>query len=231
MKKITSSIVAALAISTFAFAGGDIAPVEPAVEVPEVAPVSEGGFYIGGAVSMFDVSGDYYWYNLNPYEGEEGSSSGDDITFMLQAGYEFNKYLAIEGRYWFESSFTETYTFTNYDINDIGTPGTLSADSEFSAWGIYIKPMYPVTDALSVYGLLGYGNTIVTDNNDYDYVDEDGFQWGAGVSYAFTENLSVFADYVQLCNDTEVYKVYDSGDYSGENYDVYTINFGVTYKF
>ncbi len=52
MKKITSSIVAALAVSTFAVAGGDIAPVEPVVETPMVEEVSTGGFYAGIAYSL-----------------------------------------------------------------------------------------------------------------------------------------------------------------------------------
>jgi len=50
MKKFNLLLVAVLAMSTFAVAGGDIAPVEePVVVVPEVVEDTS-AFYIGAAV-------------------------------------------------------------------------------------------------------------------------------------------------------------------------------------
>jgi len=83
MKKVTVSIIAALAVNTFAIAGGDIAPVEPEVTVPEVAE-STGSFYVGAG---------YSWINLDA--GTE--HDGDEV--LLLAGYNFNQYIGVEARY------------------------------------------------------------------------------------------------------------------------------------
>lgn len=54
-----------------------------------------------------------------------------------------------------------------------------------------------------------------------------------GASYALTDSLSVFADYVQLCNADDSESWDEDGYIGEENWDdtVYTINIGLTYKF
>ena len=98
--KLSVATATVLAMSTFAVAGGDIAPaVEPAIEV--LAPAAtESGFYIGGAYSAANAEAGY---NESWNDGLSSYSENVDIdydAFMLQAGYQFNKYIAIEGRYW-----------------------------------------------------------------------------------------------------------------------------------
>jgi len=91
--------------------------------------------------------------------------------------------------------------------------------------------MYPVTDALDVYALLGYAGTQVSSDGSTDDVldlDENGFSWGLGAAYSFTDNISVFVDYVSLYDD-EV--AYDDGETGVDDITVDTWNFGVTYKF
>jgi opacity protein-like surface antigen len=56
--------------------------------------------------------------------------------------------------------------------------------------------------------------------------DKDGFSWGLGASYAFMDNLSVFADYVSLYDDDAL----NENGY-GEDMTIETWNFGLTYKF
>ena len=195
MTKFTLSAVAVLAMSTFAMAGGDIAPVEePAVVVEE--PASEANFYIGGAYGYGDME-----------LSETGYSHDENFdSFMLQAGYKFNPYIAVEGRYWWTSE--DSWDDWNEDF---------SADS----WGIYVKPMYPVTNELDVYALLGYGDTDPEIGGQGPDYDTDGFQWGLGASYDATDNVAVFVDYVSLYDDTNV----------GEDLTIDTVNFGVTYNF
>ena len=55
---------------------------------------------------------------------------------------------------------------------------------------------------------------------------EDGFQWGLGASYAFTEEVSVFADYISLYDDTGF-------DYRAklDDVDADTWTVGLTYNF
>lgn len=227
MKNFTLSVVAALAMSTFAVAGGDIEPVVAPVEA--VAPAAdESGFYIGGAYSHASSDTDWgaYYDGIEAYgDSQENTQSG----FMLLAGYQYNSYIAIEGRYWGSSS-ERSY--------DWGGDGYTETDGEFSAWGIYLKPMYPVSEKFTVYGLLGYGNAeIDSDWYEWEYdkkmLDDSGFQWGLGASYAYDEHISFFVDYVQLATDADDSYVYDEmyGVFDKWETSLYTINAGVTYKF
>lgn len=86
MKKTTLSIIAAVAMNTFAFAGGDISPVEPQVTVPEVSEESTVSFYVGAGYSY-----------MNMDAGIEGEHDGD--ATLLLAGINFNQYVAVEARY------------------------------------------------------------------------------------------------------------------------------------
>ncbi|HFU77687.1 MAG TPA: porin family protein, partial [Epsilonproteobacteria bacterium] len=88
MKKITMSMVSILTFSSMAMAGGDIVPVEPVVLAPTVEEVlDESAFYAGLVVSYMKLH--------DEFSAEEFTANG----IMLQAGYQFNRYFAIEGRY------------------------------------------------------------------------------------------------------------------------------------
>jgi len=206
MKKLTLSLVTVLAMSTFAIAGGDIAPVEePMVEV--VTPVvDDSSFYVGLA---------YSYMNLTVDDGyTEGDYTGNAITAL--AGYNFNKYIAVEGR----------YSVVLGDITEDYGAGERDIDAEMSNIGLYLKPMYPI-GGLTLYGLLGYGQ-VTFDRDWMEYkAEESGFQWGLGASYAVNDNIGVFVDYTRL---------YDDEGFSDcfcvvENVVVDAINFGLTYKF
>ncbi len=204
MKKFNLSLVAVLAMSTFAIAGGDIAPVEPMVETPYVEESTPGAFYIGGAYGYgnVDVSNIYL------------SQDENFDSFMLQAGYKFNPYIAVEGRYWWTSEDT-------WDAN-------LGLDFSTDSWGIYVKPMYPVTNELDIYALLGYGDTDPQIGGEGPGYDTDGFQWGLGASYNFTDNVAVFVDYVNLYDDTDYRGAPTNADI---DLTIDTVNIGVTYTF
>jgi len=85
MKKVTLSIIAAVAMNTFAIAGGDISPVEPQITIPEVSE-STGSFYVGAG---------YSYMNL---DAEIAGEHDGDATLLL-AGYNFNQYIGVEARY------------------------------------------------------------------------------------------------------------------------------------
>ncbi len=228
MKNIVLSAVAVLAMSSFAVAGGDIAPVEEPVVVPEPV-VTDSGFYIGAAygylTNTVDYTGPVYDANGN-YAGQGSVNLLDDShnEFMIDAGYKFNQYVAIEGRYWFGADTTYTVDGQAYDVS-------------IDAWGLYVKPMYPVTDAFDVYALLGYGSTDATisqkfANNGYNQWGTDsldGFSWGIGAAYSFTDNISVFVDYTSIYNDDDTYTTTD-GDVSLDTTQD-TWNFGLNYQF
>ncbi|MDM5271400.1 outer membrane beta-barrel protein [Sulfurovum sp. zt1-1] len=235
MKNLTCSIVTALALSSFAVAGGNIEPVAAPMEEMAPAP-DDSGFYIGGAYSFISADGKDYW--TDGYREEFTTFDDIDMSgYMLLAGYQFNKYISVEGRYWGSSSevgsITGSYDVYYDSVYSYTNDFWWAADGEFSAWGIYLKPMYPVGEDFTVYALLGYGNAQIDDNSwspDWQLLDENGFQWGLGASYAYDEHLSFFADYVQLANDAK--QSYDGGWYLEEwKISVYTINVGITYKF
>lgn len=179
MKKTVLSLVSILTLNGLAYAGGDITTViEPVVEIPEV---KVNPFYVGIGMGEAYVNDDV--------TDEEISAT----TLMLQAGYRYNDYLALEGRYTFGLGGSD------YDAGNL-TGVTNAYDGDLSTWGIYVKPMYPVGD-FSLYALLGYGGVMLDDLVGGDAV-ENGFHWGLGATYSFTEEISLFADYVSLYDDT-----------------------------
>jgi len=201
MKKSILSLVSILALSGLAYAGGNIAPI---VEEPVVVMEDNSAFYLGLGIGDVAVNDDF--------TSEEFSAT----TIMLQAGYQYNEYVALEGRYTFGLD-------TDYDQGT--TNGMISGyDGDFSSWGIYVKPMYPIGD-FSVYALLGYGGVMLDDLAGGDAY-ESGFQWGLGAGYAFSEKISMFVDYVSLYDDTGF-------DYRAQRDDVDsdTWTVGMSYKF
>jgi opacity protein-like surface antigen len=196
MKKLNLSLVAVLAMSTFAVAGGDIAPVEPVIETPIVMEESTGAFYLGLGYSMLNVEGtNTYDHGYNEIERDNWDEDFDE-----------------EGRYWFGLDETFNDGYGDYDIS-------------IDAWGIYVKPMYPVTEAFDIYALLGYGSA-EADIEGEDTDSKDGFSWGIGAAYSFTDNVAVFVDYVSIYDDEETISAHEKEDIT---YD--TVNFGVTYTF
>jgi len=227
MKKFNLSLVAVLAMSTFAIAGGDIAPVEePVVVVPEVIEeLSTGAFYVGIAYSsmMSDLTGVRFTDGIDAFEKDYELTTG---AIMLDIGYKFNDYIAVEGRYWMGIS-SDEFTYAHGTVH-----GDL-VDTDSDAWGVYVKPMYPVTDAFDVYGLLGYGSASLNDTATFGD-DVEGISWGVGAAYSFTESFSVFLDYVAFTEDTLINNSLthlvgvEATEYD-HSFD--TINFGLNYQF
>ena len=201
MKKSVLSLVSILALSGLAYAGGDVAPVEE----PVVVSVDESAYYIGLGFGQASVNDD---------------PTAEEITstmVMLQAGYQYNEYVALEGRVSF--GFSSEY--------EPGNTGNSSGDfdDDIASWGIYVKPMYPVTDAFDIYALLGYGGVQLGHLESGDAY-ESGFQWGLGTQYAITQSILVFIDYVKLYEGTGF-------DYRAttEDVDSDAWTLGVSYKF
>jgi len=228
MKNIVLSAVAVLAMSSFAVAGGDIAPVEEPVVVPEPV-VTDSGFYIGAAYGYLTNKVDYKGSTLvgGAYLPTTVTLLDDSHSeFMIDAGYKFNSYVAVEGRYWFGADTTYTVGGQSYDVG-------------IDSWGLYVKPMYPVTDAFDIYALLGYASTDATVSKKFAYNGYDnwttnsldGFSWGIGAAYSFTDNVSLFIDYTALYNNTDSYANTVSGIADEFDSTIATWNFGLNYQF
>jgi opacity protein-like surface antigen len=216
MKKILMSVVAMVAIGSMAQAGGDIAPVAP---VPVASSCGE-GFYVGAALAMQRTyGGDADWFD----DGVLGQDKTVPLTGIL--GYKFNCYLAVEGRI--------SKTVYEEDYADVLT------------YSIFLKPMYPVTEDLDVYALIGYG-VVDAEYTDGDVpapsnligqtiVDKGGFQWGFGASYAVNESWTVFLDYTRLMHKRSISPRplygYDVGVRTWDHISDDAINLGVLYRF
>ncbi len=197
MKKIVFSVCAIVAMSGLVYANGE-------VEVVPVASEANGSsFYAGlglSALSARDADA-----SLSFFDVEAGADRLGGIS--LVAGYNYNENIAVEARY--------TTSISNEDL------------VEMSGWSLFVKPQYPVSEAFSVYALLGFGSVNMdgVDGSAVD-VDETGFQWGIGASYEVAEDVSVFVDYTSLASDM------DGHYYNGAHQvDADALTVGVTYNF
>jgi len=218
MKLRAKAILTSMIVAGSLYAGGDVVPVAP------VAPVNANecgtGFYVGaGAAIQRMYGGKSSWTS---YE------KGQDKTVPLLGilGYKFNCYLAVEGRV--------SQTVYEEDYADILT------------YSFFVKPMYPVTEDINIYALIGYGvvDAEYTDGRapapknliGQTIVDKGAFQWGFGASYDITENWSIFADYTMLMYEQSVpaRPLYFDDVPAGRTWDHISddsINVGVTYSF
>ncbi len=218
-KEILLPILAVIGLSSLAMAN-NFDGESSEIYYPQ-EPISH--FYIGAAYGMVSVEDDYIYETRYGLYNEHTEIDFD--TLMLQAGYQYNSYLAVEYRYWFSMSDGD-YSLSSGWIPDAGSY------SDFDAWGFYLKPMYPVTNEFSIYGLLGFSGVAVDGELGWDLLNENSFSWGIGASFDFTPNISVFVDYVLLYDDTfDNYGYYNYYDYNPGDTNVDTINFGLSYKF
>ena len=167
MKKTISIITLGALLSTGSlYAGGAIvAPAAMVVAIPETDP---NPFYVGVGLIWAGVSRDCFGPGTCPDVRLKDSTWGG----IIRAGYEYNQYVGLEVRV---------------------LQATIDSDwGETTHYGIYLKPQYPVSEKINIYGLLGYGHTeIDTDciaiNDSFEY---DGFSYGIGLEYDFSDKES-----------------------------------------
>jgi len=208
------SLVAAVGILE---AGGDIAPhndrQSDVAHFKKPVTLFEGSdFYVGVGISNPKLK--------NDFTKERFKARG----YTLQAGYSYNDYIAIEGRYMHHIGDVKYTHGNDHRVN--GGNDISDYPTDFSNIVLFLKPQYHVDD-FSCYALFGYGEVKLT-NLVNDGIDraEDGFEWGAGLAYDLTEAVTVYADYVRM--------------YDGKGFDHRAINrdiradaftIGVTYRF
>lgn len=166
------------------------------------------GLYLGLGYASTNV--DLTIEGLNDKEQKLLDSSTDSI--ILQAGYDFNEYFGIEGRYYINNS-SLAY---EYYLGNTPLSGTYEAES----LTIYAKPQYNF-GAITIYGLLGMSANNYTVNNLLGGIDNEAlFSWGGGAKFNVTQSLGLFADYTDLGENDEAI-----------NTGLASWNFGFSYKF
>ena len=226
MKSLVLSMATVLTMSSYLTAGGDIAPI--IVPVNDEIVVDDSGFYIGAGLTYNLIySVEHAWF-------AHANTQDETIGFTGIVGYEFNDYIGVEGRI--------LKTFTERDYSDT------------TIYSIFLKPQYRFRDVerdddddgyLSIYGLLGFGNTYIEgspgdESNDYsawpenigkEMMNETSFQWGFGLSYTFKDDVededyrykdtwTIFVDYIASIKDASVTptRLYDYGSGEDANY-------------
>jgi len=157
-------IAAGLSVSINAGGGKNMAPV--AVPVVPIETIDPSPWYLGAGLVWAKLS-------LDDCGGAPGCTY-EDATYgaMVRGGYDYNEYIGIEAR----------YIRTFLDEGPYG--GTPLANA-----GLFLKPQYPVSERINLYGLLGYGYTENLGNGArLDYFDNDwGFSAGAGIEYDLSD--------------------------------------------
>jgi opacity protein-like surface antigen len=200
MKNITLSLVMYALLNVTLVAGNGVQQIDDMV-----AEDNQNGFYLGmgiGAVSIRTDDADMSFFSSEPGQDRVGSIS-------LFVGYDYSQYIAFEGR----------YTLSAFREDAI----------EMDSWSIFLKPKYEIGQSdISVYGLLGFGNSTANSSSIRDIVDidESGFQWGVGIEYRVYENFFIFVDYVDNGNDMENIAVDQVGEI-----DMDILTLGLIYRY
>jgi opacity protein-like surface antigen len=123
---------------------------------------------------------------ITPTEGYE------DVTYgvLVRVGYDFNKYIGIEGRI-----LKTMWKYEQQKIEHIG---------------LFAKPKLSVTEDMNIYALIGYGKV---ETGHKIVFDDTGMAWGVGMDYDMDNSLGVFIDYERLLqkSDTTDFNVVSLG--------------------
>jgi OOP family OmpA-OmpF porin len=165
-------LIVSLIVCLHAGGGKEVAPVEAKVlEIPaeEISP-----WYIGAGLVQVDFLKD-------PCSPLDPLCRYEDVTngLMLRGGYDFNPYFGIEARA--AKTFWDKGPFGGVPLEHIG---------------IFLKPQYPMTERLNLYGLLGIGYTKnLGSGARLAYFDQDtGFSAGVGIEFDFSDAKGDFLE-------------------------------------
>ena len=163
-----------------------VAPVEETVD--EVVTQEESTVKVKQPILVADAKGNFYVGVGVNAEQTNTHRFGKDKTLgaTVKMGYDVSKYLGLELRG--SKSLTKEDQLTH----------------DYSV-GAYLKPQYPVTKDLTVYGLVGYGQNRVTYENELaeqgirnNRTTQNGLSYGLGLDYMLDESWSAFADATRL---------------------------------
>jgi opacity protein-like surface antigen len=169
---------------------------------------ADSGLYVGLGYANTNIDLAFDGHNVDK---DLLNLSTDSI--VLLAGYDFNQYLGVEGRYYLNASEAA------YENKFNGT--LLSGKYKAESFALYAKPQYKFA-MLNFYALLGVtandytANTLLGGNNN-----DTLFTWGAGIKFNLTDSLGAFVDYTNLGESDNVLT----------NTDLDSWNIGFSYKF
>jgi len=201
MKKILVAACSALVISSSAFAADLPARTTAAVPAPAAAATATwDGFYIGGNVGYAWTGSSFTHLENGAATGESFSNNPNGVLGGAQIGARYkiqnNIYVGIEAAYSFRNADAQTRTdlnaFPRYRLSNVGNLWSVSGNVGY-AFGQYLA-----------YAKAGYASTeLHYENNRIDTgailgqskSQVGGYVLGAGLEYAFTQNISLGLEY------------------------------------
>jgi OOP family OmpA-OmpF porin len=198
-----------------------------ALTLSPIANAIESGWYGGASIgqSRADIDDQRITRSLlgsgfatSSMDVDERSAAG-----KIFGGYQFNRYLALEGGYFNLGKFGYTATTT--------PAGSLSGDIRLQGLNLDLVGILPLTDKFSAFGRVGvihaqardnFGSTgLVNRPASSPRQNDTGYKFGAGVQYAFTDRLAVRGE-------VERYRINDA---IGNKGDVDMATVGLVYRF
>lgn len=149
------------------------------------------GFYVGGNLGQSRTSFGSEFRGATP--GDVTSYDKSDMAYKLFAGYEINKYFAVEGGY---------ADLGDPQVNVTYVGGWDKMTQESSAWFVVGKGTLPINEQFNVFGKLGVSRnkvkSIGTDNTGgKDTVSDSRMEavYGVGAEYNVTKQVGVRMEY------------------------------------
>ncbi|CAA6808088.1 MAG: Unknown protein [uncultured Sulfurovum sp.] len=228
MKKIQLSVLTFVLGTNVLMAGGELLPITPyhvedvkAAQVIPVTPVIEAPVAVVVAPVLANAEVSPFYVGMGVVAARYDSNCVTkpmDKTggVVLRAGYDFNEYMGLEAR-----GLISSYKEDGGKIKHLGG---------------FLKPMYPISDTVNAYGLLGYAKS--TTQGSLRRTDVSGLAFGAGLEYDFSEDKQKEAKYDREFDgkaDQEkgfgVFADYERLYYKENSPDLDAVSVGITYDF
>ncbi|MHB8987475.1 MAG: OmpA family protein [Desulfobulbia bacterium] len=191
------------------------------------AMADDSGLYIGGNIGQSRATIDEERI-INSLAGEGFTTTGfeddnRDLGFKLFGGYQFNKYLALEGGY---------FDLGKFDFTATGLPpGTLSGNIKVKGVNLDLVGILPITEKFSAFGRVGanyakvedsfVGGGSLTVRNPNPTKRDTNYKLGLGLQYAFNDALAMRVE-------GERYRIDDA---VGNDGDIDLISAGLVFRF
>ena len=198
-----------------------------ALTLSPVAGAIESGWYAGAGIGQSSADIDDQRINRSLLgSGFATTSMNEDersAAGKIFGGYQFNRYVALEGGYFNLGKFGYTATTS--------PAGSLSGEIKLQGLNLDVVGILPLTDRFSAFGRVGVIHAQARDNFSSTGLvnrpassprqNATGYKFGAGVQYAFTDRLAVRGE-------VERYRIDDA---IGNKGDVDMATVGLVYRF
>ncbi|HEO98467.1 MAG: porin family protein [Campylobacterales bacterium] len=178
MKKMVLMTSVASLMALQLQAGGDIAPVEPAVEIPEVHEHAESDFYV--IVKGLRIAGDSVHHGEAVLDGDSGYGFGIDLGYRLGHGF------AVE----YDFSYAKNTVSEIHDGHVVE-----EADGKYYTHSLDLVYTYELTETLGLFAKAGYEYEIEEIEAYHIDADDNGFIYGVGVEVAMGHDYKFVAEY------------------------------------